>query len=135
MSAYSTIGMVVDTRGLVPEEDARQLRALGTRIREAYAHPVAETHGAGWDLTLPIPAGQVVRDVLLMEDIRAGERIREFTLEGFLGEQWRPLARGCCVGHKRLVAIPSLQPSRLRLTIHRASDIPNVRRFAAFTGS
>ena len=45
-----------------------------------------------------------------MENILLGERVRDYLIEGLVGDQWKPLARGSSIGHKR---IDTLTPTLL----------------------
>ena len=61
------------------------------------------------------------------------QRIQSYTLSGRLGERpWQELARGQCVGHKRIEQFPLSEISAVRLQVNQSKAAPILRRFAAY---
>jgi alpha-L-fucosidase len=72
--------------------------------------------------------------VIIAEDIREGERVREYALEGYLADgAWRQLCEGTAIGHKKIDRFPPVELSKLRLRVVRAAAEPRIRRLAAFS--
>ncbi|QDU55599.1 alpha-L-fucosidase [Aeoliella mucimassa] len=93
------LGEVVNSEGLVPESDIERLQAFGDRLRERFATPVGETSGFGELVELTFAAPQRVDQVVLMEDIEQGERVRSYVVEGRTEDgAWHPLAKGQSIG-------------------------------------
>ena len=68
-----------------------------------------------------------------MEDIREGERIREYRLEGLIGpDRWQTLARGISVGHKRIQKFDRKEVAKVKLVITKSVGKPIIRRLALF---
>jgi len=127
------IGEVVQPNGRVPTSDIERLRAFGRRIDAFFGVPLAETSGQGAELQLRLPRPRLVQYVSIMEDIAFGERIDEFLLEGLLpGHQWKELARGQSVGHKRIVRVETQEVTSIRLKVLRSPAPPKIRKLAAF---
>ena len=40
--------------------------------------------------------------IVLQEDIREGERVRRYTVEIKQDDAWYTIAKGTCIGHKRI---------------------------------
>ncbi len=126
------LGMVIDNRGLVPEADRARFAEFGTAIAARFGRPRARTAGSGQALELSLPAGGPVSQAVLAEDLAQGERVRQYRLEALCGGEWRPLAEGSCIGHKRIECFPALAAEKFRLTVTEAADVPQIREFALF---
>jgi alpha-L-fucosidase len=126
------LGASPDTSGLIPELDARRMGEFGREIRRRFGRPVGETRGTGQAVELHFPVAQPIDHAVIMEDIRGGERIREYSLEGMAGNAWRVLATGSAVGHKKIDVFPAQTVSRLRLRVVRSVGEPLIHRLAAF---
>ncbi|HRP57539.1 alpha-L-fucosidase [Agriterribacter sp.] len=127
------IGIVVDTSGLVPEEDMQRLTAFGNEIKKRFSEPLASAEGNGEMLELslgnaPIP----VNHVIISEDITKGERIRKYIIEAWKDNQWVKVAEGSSVGHKRIQTIDSIITNKVRLSITESFDQPQIKAFSAY---
>lgn len=119
--------------GLVPEAHCRRYAELRREIERRYGCPVAQTAGEGRVITLDLGQTLWVDGAVLQEEISQGERVRAYRLEGLAGEEWVPLSRGTCIGHKKLDVFPPAAVSQLRLTVEEAAAEPKIRRLAALT--
>ena len=126
------LGMVIDERGLVPEADADRFAAFGRAIRERFRSPLAEARGEGGTLTLDLPGATRVDQVVVMEAIAEGERVRAYTIEGQQGEAWIELASGSAIGHKRIERFVPVEVSGLRLRCTDFIARPLIRRLTAY---
>ena len=83
-NATLVIGLTPDLAGLMPQTDVKRCRESGAWLHRTLAgKPLAETSGKGTALTLEVPvdAQSPVTHVVLQEDIRNGERVREYVVE------------------------------------------------------
>ncbi len=127
------IGIVVDTSGLVPQEDMERLEAFGNEIKRRFSVPIASTKGNSEVLELslgsaPVPVGHII----ISEDITKGERIRKYTIEARKDNGWVQIAEGSSVGHKRIEAANSLITDKVRLSITASSGQPQIKDFSAY---
>lgn len=145
--------------GLLDAPDVQRLREFGAYLQRCYtrnlapeatlaaeeAEPGYEAErmlekGAGFYLpraagtpvriTLRWPSVRRMDRVVLQEEISQSQRIERFHLEVPEGEGWRTVAEGTVVGYKRIVNLPGLRTSALRLVI----DDARVRPTLAFLG-
>lgn len=58
----------------------------------------------------------------LREDIRAGQFVQRYAVEGMIGGEWRELAAGTTIGHRRLHRIAPTPVDRTRLRILETFD-------------
>ena len=126
------IGMVVDTRGLVPDTDVKALKAFGEEIKRRFGTSLAETHAEGSEVVLNFDAPAKINHVVIMEEIAHGERIRKYKVEGMVNGAWKLLAEGESVGHKRIQQFEPAEVSRLRLIIPLSTDTPEIKKLAAY---
>lgn len=73
-----------------------------------------------------------VDQVVLMERIERGERVRDFALDALVGGEWREIYRGSCIGHKHIARLDGIAASRLRLRVRGSSATPLIRDFSAY---
>jgi alpha-L-fucosidase len=126
-------GEVITPDGLVPESDIRRLAEFGRAVRDRFARPAGETSGRGTTVELKLPQPRQVAQVVMMEDIAHGERVREYRVEGLVGgEKWQELARGQSISHKWIRRFDPVEVARLKLTVTRCAAEPIIRSFAAF---
>jgi alpha-L-fucosidase len=123
-----------DTTGRIPDADAQRAAEFGAEIQRQFGHSLAETSGRG--TTVELDLGQLRRldHIITAEDIREGERVREYVLEGLGSDQaWRLLAEGTAIGHKKIDRFAPVEVSKLRLRVTRAAAEPRIRSLAAFS--
>ena len=122
-----------NTNGLIPDGDLRLYEAFGKEIDRRFSRPAAEVkeqHGSSVELALPQPA--VINHVVLMEDYREGERVREYVVEGLSDGQWKELSQGASVGRMKIDRFRPARVSRVRLRVTRSAAEPLIRRLAVF---
>ncbi|MBK8975502.1 MAG: alpha-L-fucosidase [Planctomycetes bacterium] len=129
-NATLILGATPDRRGLVPDADFERLRELGRAVRAALGEPVASRAAEGSELVLDVPGDRPFDVVVLREDIRYGERVRQYVVEARLtGDTWNPIASGTCIGHQRIHRLPATRGPQVRVRIERATATPLLRSF------
>jgi len=132
-NANLVLGLTPAPDGLVPDADMRRCEEFGREIRRRFATPIAHTSGAGAELALALPRPQRIDHVVVMEDIAAGERIREYVVEGLVpGNTWQPLCAGTSIGHKRIHQFAPTEVASIRLRAGRSVAPPVVRSLEAY---
>lgn len=120
------LGMCIDQRGRFPDEDERQFLRFGELVRDLYRSPAASTRGIGTSFELRLERPEVIRHLVISEDIHYGQRVRRFRVEIDEGEGWRPFFEAKSIGHKRILAIQ--RPLRgARILMDEAVDTPILR--------
>ena len=115
---------------IIPPDMAR-MREFGEEIRSRFGKKTASTSGRGRELVLHLPQPGPVDHVVLMEDLRFGERVRAYQVEAWVEGAWVQVSAGIAVGHKRIDPFPALSTDRLRFTAREAAGEPVLREFAA----
>lgn len=120
--------------GLVPEADFQRYEEFGKAIRKRFAKPLATTSGEGTSVELRLRKPAFVDHVSLMEDIRYGERIREYCVEGLVvSGDWQVLCQGTSIGHKRIQPFNPTSVSQLRIKMATASAKPLLKQFSVYS--
>jgi alpha-L-fucosidase len=122
-----------DTTGRIPAADAQRAAEFGAEIQRRFGRSLAETTGRGQVVELDLGSPRRIDHVISTEDIREGERVREYVLEGFAAGAWRQLTEGTAIGHKKIDRFAPVEVSRLRLRVTRAAADPRIQRLAAFS--
>ena len=122
-----------NTNGLIPADDLKLYEAFGQEIERRFSRPVAEITGRrGTVVELALPRPALINHVVLMEDYREGERVREYAVDGLSEGQWKELSQGTSVGRKKIDRFRPEQVSRLRLRVTKSAAEPIIRRLAVF---
>lgn len=130
--AQMLLNIPANTDGLLPDADARAAAAFGREIKRRFSQPLAETHGTGNQVTLPLPQPAKIDTIVLEEDTRLGERIREYRLEGKQSDGWHPLGTGLSVGNKRIQCVSPVTVTAVRFVATRSAGTAALRRLAVF---
>ncbi len=132
-NANYIIGAVIDNRGLVPEGDVKRLGEFGRELDRCFGKAVAETRGTGTSVELTLSAPQTIDNVVIMEDIAHGERIREYEVRGQVpGNVWKTLCKGISIGHKRVQKFAAQDVARVQLVVRAAKAAPKIRKLAVY---
>lgn len=126
------LGIVVDDRGLVPEADVRRMAEFGEALRARYGNPLKTLSGTGRSFEMRLDAPAEIDHAVLQEDIAHGERIRAYELKGCVDGRWETLAKGSCVGHKRIETFAPRTLTALRLDVTEAVAEPRLRTFSVY---
>ena len=101
-------------------------------IGNNFSDRLGKTSGSGNEFTLSFTSPKQVTYVVIMEDIKSGERIREYKLSGMADGKWQPLSQGTCVGHKRIEIIKEGKFSAVRLEITKSEGKPFIRNITCY---
>ncbi len=126
------LGLTPDANGLLPEPDVKRLKEFGNEINRRFLNPIAVTSGKGEKLNLKLPKKQKVNQLVLMEDISKGERVRRFIIEGKTKKGWKTIFEGSCIGHKFIHRFDEMEVSAVRLNILESKGEPQILNFSMF---
>jgi len=115
-----------DTTGLIPEADVKRGAEFAAEVRRRFGKSIAETGGPGRLVELDLGKPTWIDHVTTMEDIRHGERVRCYVVEGLVGAAWRPLCEGTAIGHKKIDRLDPVEVTRVRLRVLEAAAAPSL---------
>jgi alpha-L-fucosidase len=73
--------------------------------------------------------------ILLQEPIHLGQRISSFAVEALVDGEWLEVGRGTTVGYKRILRVPAVTTSHLRLIVEDALAPPTLSEFGLYRAS
>ena len=126
------LGLTPGPDGLMPEQDVKRMKEFGDEIKRRFSNPIATTSGTGNRIILKLGQNQKINQIVLMEDIEHGERVREFTVEARTSDGWVNLVEGSCIGHKYIARFADTEVSSLRLVIKQNFAEPLIKEFSLF---
>lgn len=131
-NATLIIGLTPDPTGLIPVGDEQRLREWGMEIDRCFSSPIAQTSGQKKCLTVNLNKKQSVNCCIIQENIKNGERIRQYKVEAKVNGKWITVSQGESVGHKRIEQFAPITTTSLRLTILQSIALPDIINFSAF---
>ena len=131
-NATLIIGLTPDPTGLLPEADVTRLKEWGDEIKRRFSTPLTSTSGNGKQVTLQLKESQKINQLVLKEDIKLGERIRAFVIEGETATGWELIFEGSSIGHKFIHQFEEIEASALRINVLSAVGEPQILEFSAY---
>ena len=129
--------------GWLHHTDVERLAGMHEKLQAIFAHDLTKGKRRIWqrtgarsasveiDLGREVPVGLVD----LGEEIRQGQLVARYAVEGSSGGDWRPLSRGTTIGYRKLDRFAPVVVRRVRLTIEDALDTPEPVRIAVYSAS
>lgn len=131
--AQLVLGIAPDNRGLLPEVDAKRLEEFGAEVRRLYGKPAA-TGTAANPSYVNLGAGRRVDRVVLQEDLAHGQMVRRFRVEARTGQEWKEVARGTTIGHKRILVFEPVTANAVRVEVEAAMGPVHLKPVAVYSG-
>ncbi len=126
------MGLTPDPNGLIPEPDVIRLKEWGDEIKRRFSIPIASASGKGNKIVLKFKGSVLINHLIIQEDIRYGERIRSYEVQGLINGKWILLAKGKSIGHKRIEQFESIKINQLRLIIKDSEREPVIKNISAY---
>jgi len=126
------LGIAPDRRGQIPDEDAKRMKELGDRITQRFSNDIGSCNGEGDRFEISLNETRWVDHIVIREDIKYGERIRQWKVEALTESGWKKVCEGESIGHKRIKAFNPIRTSKVCLNITLAEDIPKIKSFRLF---
>ncbi len=128
--------------GLLNAIDVSRIQGMHERLGAMFAHDYAAGHAVEWRvrgdgtavMDLDLRAGPSISIASLGEDIRRGQRIARYRLEGESASGWRTLSEGTTIGYRKLERFEPATVQRIRLSILQSTDAPLPVRIGLYTG-
>ncbi len=61
---------------------------------------------------------------LIQEYIQLGQRVEEFSVEAYVDNEWEMIAEETTIGYKRILRLPTVKATQLKVTIKKAKACP-----------
>ena len=131
-NATLMLGLTPDPTGLLPAGDVNRLKEMGDEIKRRFSTPLAQTSGTKKTQVLKLGKKQSVNYYIIQENIKKGERIRQYKIEAKINGKWKTVCQGESVGHKRIEKLNSIETDMLRLTILESIEQPDIINFSVY---
>ena len=127
------LNITPDDHGEIPPAQVRRLKEFGDEIAARFAKPLFTTKGKGNSLSIDFGGEKSVDHIIVREDIRMGEHVRRFTVEGRLpNEGWITLVRGTQIGNRQIVPFRRTAVTAIRLNVQESVAPAAIREFSVF---
>jgi alpha-L-fucosidase len=126
------INAPINQYGRIARTIRRRLAAFGQEIRHRFAYPLDQTSGRGSNLVMKFPQATTINNVMIMERISKGQRVRKYLVQGRIHGRWIVLCRGSSIGHKRLQQFKPILVSAVRLVVLKSVAPPLISKFAVY---
>ena len=100
--------------------------------KDSYWATDDEVTSASVEFDFKVPTA--INQFLVQEYIRLGQRVKAFTLEAFVGDEWQVVATGSTIGYKRILRFPTVETQKLRFTINDAKACPLLSNVEIYRG-
>ncbi|MBB6327355.1 alpha-L-fucosidase [Algoriphagus iocasae] len=127
------LGLTPNAEGLIPDADAKRLKELGDEINRRFSNRIATTAGAGEKINLKLPKNPQVNQLVLMEEISNGERVRKFLVEAKTKQGWKTIFEGSVIGHKFIHQFDAIEASEFRLKILESKGEGQIKEFSIYS--
>lgn len=129
--------------GLIHPRDSITAAAFGNYVEELWKNrvsPETEMTAEGNVYSLKFSKPSVFDRVVIAEDITQGQRVKSFTLEAKVGDEWVELKDELLpedenlstIGYKRIVCVPETEATELRLTVTDSKAVPLISAFEIY---
>jgi alpha-L-fucosidase len=118
--------------GLIPDADLRRYKEFGREIRNRFGKSIAETSGTGNVIELKFPRESLLDHVVMMEDLRYGQRVRLFGIDYWKDGQWKGWWGDNAIGHKFILPANQVRTSAIRWRCASATGAPHLKKLAAY---
>ena len=126
------MGLTPDPRGLLPEADVKRLEEWGAAIQKEFSKPIASTSGKGKEIFLSLKNPQSLKNIVIQEDISQGQRVRAYRVNALTDGEWKIIAEGESIGHKRIHLIEPTEVLELKLEILQSILPPIIEKFCVY---
>lgn len=84
------------------------------------------------ELVLDFGKNQKVNTLVLEEYLALGQRISSFSIEAWNNDHFEEIAKATTMGRKRILQVPTVETSKLRIRILEAKELPLIREIAVY---
>jgi alpha-L-fucosidase len=84
-------------------------------------------------LTIDLGEPTLFNRFLVQEYIRLGQRVKAFTVEALVDENWKELAKATTIGYKRILRFPAVEATKVRLNITDSKSCPVISNIGIYS--
>ncbi len=121
-----------DTSGLIPKSHVEVYQKFGEELNRRFESPLLSTSGNERNLELAFSKPTAVNHLILQEDLRKGQQVRSYLIEGFREGKWQAIYQGSSIGHKKIDYFPTETVEKLRVRLLETVGTTNLTASAYF---
>jgi alpha-L-fucosidase len=118
--------------GLIPDPDVRRAAEFGAEVTRRFGAPLVSISGNDRVMELALEPAARIDHIVLMEEIKDGEKVLEYQVEALTSDGWVKVVQGSAIGHKKIDSIVPVTTSRVRLSYLQSIGTPVIRNFAVY---
>ena len=126
------MGLTPDPQGLLPQADVKRLEEWGEAIKKTFSTPIGSTNAKGDQALLSFDEPKTIKNIIIQEDIAKGQRVRAYSIHAFSKGEWKKIAKGESIGHKRIHQLNPIEVEELKLVIDRKILPPIIKLFSVY---
>ncbi len=131
------INMTPDRDGLIPPAEMQRLDDFGKNISKRFSKPLADTSSQnGWTapgiLVLDLKPGSKVNLIVIEENLKNGQNILEYSIEAWLDDTWKEIAKGKSIGRKRIHKVEEIYTTKIRLVAQKLLKDADINKFVVY---
>ncbi|MEC9135595.1 MAG: alpha-L-fucosidase, partial [Bacteroidota bacterium] len=126
------MGLTPDPQGLLPQADVKRLEEWGEAIKKTFSTPIGSTNARGDQALLSFDEPKTIKNIIIQEDIAKGQRVRAYSIYAFSKGEWKKIAKGESIGHKRIHQLNPIEVEELKLVIDRKILPPIIKLFSVY---
>ena len=126
------MGLTPDPQGLLPQADVKRLEEWGEAINKTFSNPIGSTDAEGDQALLTFDEPKTIKNIIIQEDIAKGQRVRAYSIHAFSKGEWKKIAKGESIGHKRIHKLNQIKVEKLKLVIDRKILPPIIKLFSVY---
>ena len=128
------------TDGRISRRDSTVLADVGRRIRSAYSTDlfasapsvILSDSEESPSIVMTSPSPVTFNRILLREDLSKGERVESFAVDILQDGTWKEVARGTNIGYCRIVRLPQLSASGVRVRVLASRAEAHIKSVSAY---
>lgn len=111
----------IDCEGRINDIDAKAAIEFNNYLKSIYKENLAKDASERTvdnSMTVSFKKAVTFTQLILKEDIRKGQRIKGFEVEALINGDWKTIAKGTTISHKRILLLPETTASEVKITFH-----------------
>ena len=84
------------------------------------------------DQLIALKNTETIKYIMLQEYIKLGQRVKSFTIEAWINNQWQAVANETTIGYKRILKLDGIKTNKLRVNILASKACPLISTIGVY---
>lgn len=122
-----------DRRGLMPDDVVQRAKEFGDELKRRFEYQIGAAAGTGDVLDVEFGESLIIDHVVIMEDLSDGQKIAKYRIQAYVDNDWKTIAEGQTVGHKRIEQFEPVDTDAIRFEcIESVAKPVKIKSLAAY---